>query len=286
MEMNNSQLNHASRLFIYGNFGNDPGAAKRSVKVGSVALNVTAWTPKIIICNIVSQGPTSSGEVLVTAEGKTSSKLLNEWTVDFYYAKKESPNDALTRKIKFVFRFRGDAIGYGKGTDPLLLYTELYKVSKAVINMPEGSYSNGVTLDACGDYKVQWGAIIDHVTDRSFYAAGKGLGGRVFQTATGFGVEIKFSTPGILRSTRTFTPCTGSVTQQLVNEEIHFDGFHEETIWFPFATQAARTFIKAGSSPIQTGTGAAPGLFWDVQDLNILQFNTKTWWEDSAPKYD
>jgi hypothetical protein len=286
-EVNTPQLTRGSQLFIYGNFGNDPGVNKRSVKIGNVGLVVRAWTPKMIICDITSEGPTSSGEVTVSADGQTSSKLLNEWLVDLYYEKKESPDGQLTRKIKFVLRFRGDAIGYGSGdTDPFLPYTDLNSASKAIINMSAGSYSNAVSSDACGVYKVQWAAVNNHVTERSLYATGEGFSGRLFQTATGFGVKIKFMSDNILKSTRTFTPCIGAVSTNTVNEQIGFDGYHEETIWFPFASQAARTRITAGAPTIQTGTGVAPGLFWDAVELNIQVFTTKILWAEATPKYN
>lgn len=286
-ELNTPELTRGSQLYIYGNFGNDPGVNNRSVKIGNVGLIVKAWTPKIIICDITSEGPTSSGEVTVSANGETSSKLLNEWIVDFYYEKKESPDGQLTRKTKFVLRFRGDAIGYGSGdTDPLIPYTDLNKSSKAIINMPAGSYSNTVSQDACGVYKVQWGAVNNHVTNRSLYVGGDGFSGRLFQSATGFGVKIKFLSDNILKSTRTFTPCAGSATSKIVNEPISFQGYHEETIWFPFALEAARTRITAGAPAIQTATGVAPGLFWDAVDVNAQVFTTKIWWNDTTPKFD
>jgi hypothetical protein len=285
-ELSTPQLTRGSQLFIYGNFGNDPGVNKRSVKVGNVGLVVKVWTPKMIICEITSEGPTSSGIITVTAEGQSSSKLLNEWLVDFYYEKKESPDGQLTKKIKFVLRFRGDAMGYGSGeTSPFLEYTDINKSSKAMINMPAGSYSNAVTVDACGVYNVKWGAV-NHVTERSLYAKGDGFNGRLFQTPTGFGVKIKFLSDDILKSTRTFSPCIGSVYSTVVNEPIGFQGYHEQTIWFPFASASERTPIKAGPAQIQTGTGVAPGLFWDAIDVNASIFTTKIWWDEARPKYD
>ena len=286
-EVNLPQLTRGSQLFIYGNFGNDPGENKRSVKIGNVPLNVTTWSPKLIVCDITAEGPSSSGEVVVSSDGETSSKLLNEWTVEFNYAKKESPDGSLTRKTRFVLRFRGDAIGYGSGdTDPLLPYTDLNKASKAIIDMPAGSYSNAVSNDGCGVYKVQWAAVNEHVTPRSLYATGDGFSGRLFQTATGFGVIIKFESDAVLKSTRIFTPCMGDVYTTVVNEPISFEGYHEETIWFPFEAQAARAPIKAGAPPIQTATGSAPGLTWDAEDVNAEVFTTKIWWAETTPKYD
>jgi len=286
-EVNLPQLKRGSQLFIYGNFGNDPGKNKRSVKIGNTELNVTVWSPKLIICDIFAEGPASSGEVVVSADGETSSKLLNEWLVDLYYAKKESPDGSLTRKTRFVLRFRGDAIGFGSGeTDPLLEYTDIHRSGKAIIEMPGGTFSNAVTNDACGTYKVQWGAINAHATERSPYSTGKGFNGRLFQTAAGFGVKIKFRSGDILRSTRSFSPCVGDAYSNIVYEPVSFEGYHEEIIWFLFESAAARTPIKAGAPPVISGTGVAPGLFWDVEDVNTELFTTKIWWEKAVPKYD
>jgi hypothetical protein len=286
-EINNSALKRGSQLYIYGNFGNDPGNAKRGVKIGSFDLNVTTWSPKVIICDIPAEGANSSGEVLVHADGKSSSKLLNEWTVELNYAKKESPDGALTRKIKFKLRLRGDAIDFGSGdTDPVFEYTDLNIASKAIIDMPRGSFSNSVENDACGTYRVEWAAINGHVTERSLSATGNGLVGRVFPAAGGFGVKLIFESADILKSTRSFTPCIGDAYSNVVNEPIVLDGFHEETFWFEFATQAARSSIKAGDPIVLPRTSVAPGLYWDVEDLNMELFNTKLWWNAATPKYD
>ena len=152
--------------------------------------------------------------------------------------------------------------------------------------MPAGSYSNAVSNDGCGVYKVQWAAVNEHVTPRSLYATGDGFSGRLFQTATGFGVIIKFESDAVLKSTRIFTPCMGDVYTTVVNEPVSFEGYHEETIWFPFASQAARAPIEAGAPPVQTGTGVAPGLFWDAEDVNAQVFTTKIWWAEETPKYN
>ncbi len=286
VNITNPPINYVSRLFIYGNFGNDPGANNRRVKLNNVDVIVMAWTPKVIICEIPAIGPASSGDVVVTSGGNTATKLLNEWTVDFNYAKRESPDGSLTRKTTFVLRFRGDAIGFGSGeTAPMLEYTDLNKLSKAVIDMPVGSYSNTVSQDACGTYTVKWDAL-NHVTDRNLYGVSNTFAGRVYQDGTGFGVKIRYMSANVLRSTRTFAPCVGSATQNIVFEPISFDGYHEEVIWFPFANQSARTAIKAGAPAKLERTGVAPGLFWDAISLNPDLFYTKIWWAETTAKYN
>jgi hypothetical protein len=61
-EQNAAGSDYTSRLHIYGNFGNDPGEGKRSVKIAptpisSFNLNVVFWTPKLIVCDLQSSGP-------------------------------------------------------------------------------------------------------------------------------------------------------------------------------------------------------------------------------------
>lgn len=286
VNVSNPPINYVSRLFIYGNFGNDPGAANRNVKLHNINAIVTAWTPKVIICEIPAIGPGSSGDVLVTSGTNTATKLLNEWTVDFNYAKRESPDGSLTRKTTFVLRFRGDAIGYGSGgTAPMLEYTNLNKLSTAVIDMPVGTYSNTVSQDACGTYTVKWDAL-NHVTDRNLDGVSNTFSGRVYQDGTGFGVRIRYTSADVLRSTRTFAPCHGITTQNIVFEPVTFEGYHEEVIWFPFSTQSARTTIKAGAPAKLERTGVAPGLFWDALSLNPDLFYTKIWWAETTAKYN
>lgn len=286
-EVNVQQINYVSRLFLYGNFGNDPGESNRSVKIGNVPLLISVWSPNIIICEIAAVGPSSSGYVKVSSGTESDTRLLNQWTVEFNYEKKESPDGSLTRKVAFALVLRGDALHYGNGeTAPLLASTNLNKSSNAIINVNAGSFSNIVHNDGCGTYSVKWTAIKDYVINRSLYSSGGSFSGEVVQSASGFGVKLRLLSDNILRSERNYVACHGDGYQQIVFEPIEFAGHHEEVFHFRFTDNTEKAHIAAGAPVITTGTGVASGLYWDAEDLNSSLFTSTVSWKEAVPKYN
>jgi hypothetical protein len=287
-EMNLPGYTYPSRLHIYGNFGNDPGTDKRSVKIGSSSLNVVSWTPKLILCDIQTSGPASSGKVMVTSGTSTDSKILNEWTVDLLYDKVESPGGTLTRKVKIVLTLRGDADGfYAADQTPLFPYTDLNIRSAGIITMPVGSYSNIVHGDGCGTYTAKWDAIgPDYLVGRQKYGAvGKGLGAQIINTPEGFKIKIRFRSPDILTSTRTYVPCVGSTAVNKVTEYITIGGFEEKEIMLKFSNRGAGASIMADSLRINR-TGVASGLLFDAEDVNPDLYYTTLKWAVTKSKFE
>lgn len=291
LQVNETEVNvpgtqYESRLMIYGNFGNDPGVGKRSVKINGSPLNIVFWTPKLIVCDIYSQGPLSSGAVEVQSNSKKDTKTLNEWRVDLEYAKIESPGGALTRKFTLMLRLRGDANGFIKeGEQNMIPYSDLNKSSKALINISSGSFSNPVSLEACGTYTVKWDAVTDVEVARVPYSSHQGLGGRIEFTPAGVKLKIKFESPAVLRSTRTFVPCRGMTSTQVVMEPLFFQGFHEEEIFLRFSGSGTGASILADEMPTIPRTGVASGLYFDVTDLNPDAYYTTLKWKEEKPKY-
>lgn len=283
---------YPSRLHIYGNFGNDPGAGKRSVKISptpasSADLNIVFWTPKLIVCDLQTQGPFSSGKVIVSDGTISDSKILNEWIVDLMYTKVESPGGSLTRKAKLVLVMRGDADGFiGAGQTSLFSYTDLSIRSRGLIDMPLGTYTSQVSGDGCGSYTVRWDKIgPDYVVERKKNNQSDGLTGRVVHTPSGFKMKLWFESPDIIKSTRTFVPCRGSTQVNTVYEPIELNGYWEEEIELKFMNRASGSSILAGSAPRRDRSGVAPGLFFDAVSLNPDLYYTTLTWAMSAPKY-
>ncbi|MFT3749993.1 MAG: hypothetical protein QM768_16875 [Agriterribacter sp.] len=98
MEVHTGGLDYPSRLWVYGSFGEDPGKNKRSVKINNVTVTVALWTPGMIACDIPVSGPYASGMVEVASGTAVATKLLNEWLVNMYYDKVESPEGRLLKK--------------------------------------------------------------------------------------------------------------------------------------------------------------------------------------------
>lgn len=70
-------------LYMYGSFGADPGAGKRSVTINSTAVEVDLWAPTFIRCKINN---TISGPIDIQANGKTiAQSTLHKFTGKFVY---------------------------------------------------------------------------------------------------------------------------------------------------------------------------------------------------------
>ncbi|SDC07260.1 hypothetical protein [Niabella drilacis] len=282
-ELYTGGFNYPSRLWIYGSFGEDPGKGKRSVKINNTDVTVATWMPGMIACDIPTSGPYASGIVKVEAGAAAASKLLNEWVLDMYYDKVESPGGALTKKVNLVLRFRGDAEGFfQQGQVAMVKETNLHESSKGIINMPAGSYTNHVTMDACGDYTVKWDAIRDLVVSRKKYTEADGLSGSVVNKPNGFDLKIRLMAENVLMTHRKFVDCHSGSTNDDVPDAIQIQGFHEAIIPLRFSGNAS---IMAGAMPLKTGTGVAAGLYFDAPDYVPALFTTRLHWDEALPKY-
>jgi len=98
-------------LYMYGSFGNDPGAGNRTIKIAGTAVEVTVWSPAVIVCKI---DQVISGEIILTANGKTLAKSnLHKYTGIFTYNRFQgglinSQNiNALKETTDFTLVYRG-----------------------------------------------------------------------------------------------------------------------------------------------------------------------------------
>jgi len=98
-------------LYIYGNFGNDPGAAKRSVKINGETVTVDLWSPKIIRCKIDEQ---IAGPVEITADGRVVARtVLRKFKGKFIYERyhgdvlNAGSSNALKETTEFLLVYRG-----------------------------------------------------------------------------------------------------------------------------------------------------------------------------------
>ncbi|HEY6900822.1 MAG TPA: hypothetical protein VI233_09275, partial [Puia sp.] len=278
---------YPSLLYIHGNFGNDPGTAVRSVKIGAVPLTVMFWTPNLIGCQLTADGPTSSGVVNVSNGSSTDNKLLNEWWVEMTYEKIESPDASLTKKATVYLRFRGDADGYFReGEQSKIPYTDLNVRSKVVIDMPQGSFSTHTTEEGCADHTVKWGALTSVEVPRVPNSqSNRNLSGYVYNRADGFRVQLHFMSDDILSTTRIMVPCGDNAVTNQVKDNISLAGYQGTDIYFKFSSTGKSASILAGEMPRLDKTGVASGLYFDFGALKPELFYTTLKWKEAVAKY-
>lgn len=98
-------------LYMYGNFGTDPGVNKRSVKINGVSVQTDLWTPKIIRCKIDQQ---IFGPVEIAADGHVVARtVLRKFKGKFIYERfhggllNAGSSNALKETTEFILVFRG-----------------------------------------------------------------------------------------------------------------------------------------------------------------------------------
>lgn len=107
-----SPLNNGKcRLYMYGSFGADPGAGKRSVTINSTPVEVDMWAPTFIRCKI---DETISGLIDIQANGKMiAQSTLRKYTGKFLYERfqggvlNSTTKDPLKETTLFELVYRG-----------------------------------------------------------------------------------------------------------------------------------------------------------------------------------
>jgi hypothetical protein len=104
-------VNGSCLLYIYGNFGNDPGTSKRSAKINGVTVPVDLWSPKIIRCKIDQQ---IFGPVEIAANDRVVARtVLRKFKGKFIYERfhggllNAGSSNALKETTEFLLVFRG-----------------------------------------------------------------------------------------------------------------------------------------------------------------------------------
>ncbi|MDJ1505716.1 IPT/TIG domain-containing protein [Xanthocytophaga agilis] len=101
-------------LFIYGLFGEDPGAGKRFVTIDGETTEILEWTPQMIKCKIKSSGKGSAGEVIVKVKGNESRpRILTEWRGELLY--KRPSAGSYMEEVTLKIHLRRDIAQYRKG---------------------------------------------------------------------------------------------------------------------------------------------------------------------------
>ena len=103
--------NGSCMLYMYGSFGNDPGVAKRSVKINGTTAETDLWTPGIIRCRIDRE---ISGAIEIAANNKTVARsVLRKYAGSFQYERfhggkmNSGSSNALKETTEFKIVYRG-----------------------------------------------------------------------------------------------------------------------------------------------------------------------------------
>ena len=98
-------------LYIYGNFGTDPGINKRTVKINGLTVETDLWSPKIIRCKIDEY---IFGPVEIAANNSVVARtVLRKFKGKFLYERfqggllNSGSSNALKESAEFLFVFRG-----------------------------------------------------------------------------------------------------------------------------------------------------------------------------------
>ncbi len=101
-------------LFVYGLFGDDPGASQRSVTIDGQLTEIVEWTPQMIKCKIKSSGKGSAGDVIVKVKGNESHpRTLTEWRGELIY--KRPSAGSYMEEVTMQIHLRRDIAQYRKG---------------------------------------------------------------------------------------------------------------------------------------------------------------------------
>ncbi len=104
-------INGDCLLYIYGNFGADPGVNNRSIKINGVTVECDLWSPKIIRCRIDEY---IYGPVEIKANNQVvANTVLRKFKGKFLYERfhggllNAGSSNALKESAEFLFVFRG-----------------------------------------------------------------------------------------------------------------------------------------------------------------------------------
>jgi hypothetical protein len=124
-----SPLNNGNcMLYMYGNFGTDPGAAKRTVKINGTAVEADIWSPNIIRCKIDRE---IFGAIEILANGKTVARsVLRKFAGQFVYTRfhggklNAGSSNALKETTEFKIVYRGFGAPCPAGIDAVFLFDD------------------------------------------------------------------------------------------------------------------------------------------------------------------
>jgi hypothetical protein len=98
-----------TKLLIEGDFGSDPGPARRRLTWGGQPVNVLCWQPDGITIRLPDAKPTGSFQATIDSIHTSNARPFTEWTIPFTYT--HNGRGSLTYGISMNVKMRADIAG-------------------------------------------------------------------------------------------------------------------------------------------------------------------------------
>lgn len=228
-------------LYMYGSFGADPGANKRSVKIDSNPVEIVVWSPTIIVCRIDRE---ISGAIEISANDHVvANSVLQKFKGKFLYTRyhggvlNSGNPDALKETTEFRLVYRGFGAACPADLDPL------FQFEKGLANGTEAvfTFSGSASVTTPGPCAVTSSVTVPEssglqpVNPLSINSAFSRF--KCYVTDIDGGIEVKFDyvihnvASGIIVKRQN---CNGTSFDQPRTLEVGIEGFHNEPIKIAF----------------------------------------------------
>ena len=226
-------------LYLYGSFGNDPGASKRSVTIDGTAVDVDLWSPGILRCFIDRE---ISGAIAISSNNKVIARsVLRKFKGSFLYTRYHggvsnagSPS-ALKETTKFDLVFRGFGTPCPADLDPLFTFDQgLAEGSEAHFTL---SGSASVTAPAGPDHCASTTSVslpassgLQPVNPFSVSSFSR-FKGYITETQDGLEIKIDFNINNVIDGVKVQrTDCTGTSYDPPRSLGVYLEGFNMKPI--------------------------------------------------------
>lgn len=227
------------RLYIYGSFGADPGAGKRSVKLEGVEVPVTFWSPAVLACAIDRE---IFGAIEISSNNKVIARsVLRKFTGKFLYTRYQGGlansghPDALKETTTFKLVYRG--FGAPCPADINQLFQFDLSLAKGTVADYSLSGSAAVTAPAGTDHcAVTTSVSLTAVSGLQFLnpltlASFSKFKAYVTETANGIQIKIDYVLNDAMQNVIvTRTDCTGTSHDPARTLNVGFEGFNLKPI--------------------------------------------------------
>jgi hypothetical protein len=236
-------------LYMYGSFGTDPGASKRSVKINGTTVEADLWSPGVIRCKIDRE---ISGAIEIIANNKTVARsVLRKYTGSFLYERFQGgkTNSGSTNPLKETTEFKIVYRGFGApcpaNVNPTFLYDQIaafgtradYNLGGAASVTTPGSCptTTSVSLNSAGSTLLV--NTISGSPDTYLKCAVKDM-------TSGIEIKMEFRVVDVITGVRVQrTNCSSTSFDQPRPLDVSFEGFNNQPINLAF-TEPGGLVIK------------------------------------------
>lgn len=252
-------------LYLYGNFGPDPGKDKRSVTIDGTPVQVDIWSPSILRCFI---DKLISGEIEIKAGDKlVATSVLRKFESNFLYTRyhggllNSGNPDALKETAKFHLVYRGFGAPCPADVDPLFEFDGGLAAGTEADYTLSGKAS--ITAFAGPDHcELTTSVSLPGATGWKPLSTPSTTGLYLFQTHVqavegGIVVQIEFSEENVQENVRVQrSDCSGSYSDPPKTLGVSFEGFNMKPIELRFYNTnelALKNGDKIKSAPLGSG---------------------------------